>query len=99
MQQAADLTQSRQSAAQKAFEDYDFGAAGIEGCSGWEWIEGGSEWVRKLYFTPGEDNPDGSSLPGHFSVRFKDGSSEIAECYAMCRGLEVGAMPQLSPSP
>jgi hypothetical protein len=72
-----DIQALRKGAADKAFEDYDFGADSVEDSNGWK-IDG--DEFSKVFFL---SNPDGGdSIKGHFTVDFEECASVVMSAEA-----------------
>ena len=68
------LSERRERAAQKAFEN-----APLEGLeeAGRSWIEDGDYWSIELYWE--NEEPDGDSITGSFGVEFKPKTAKIID--------------------
>ncbi len=89
------LIDKRHEAADRKFEDFDFGEAKIEDMEGWEYENEGDQMTRTVYFENSED-PDADSVRGHFNVRFEQGSAVIADAYGVLGGATFEDKPQTS---
>jgi hypothetical protein len=81
----ATLIEMRREAADRKFQDFDFGSAQVEEMGGWEYEGNGDEMTRAVYFAP-HDDPSADTQRGHFTVRFGDGSAAIEEAYGALGG-------------
>lgn len=81
----------RQSAAERAFEEYNFDGVTVEEADGWESEVPGSEWRRVVYLL----DDDGQRERAYFVVRFRNNeSAEVAEAYAITsKGVPFGSQP------
>ena len=96
---ADDLQARRHEAADREFETYEFGGAGIGEVDGWAYETPGTEMSRTVWFQNAED-PDGPDLKGHFTVRFAaTDSAEIEDAYASLNGNDVGERAAPAPRP
>lgn len=85
------LQAARDQAAQAEFEAYDFGEVGFRDFSGWESTSGGNEMSRPCFITDdAAASDDTPSIKIYFTVRFKPGTAEVAEAYAMHNGQFLG---------
>lgn len=88
----------REEAADHAYLNYDLGDAEVVDDDGWEYVEPGNEWTRKIYLAPeaGDDEP-GNSMRLTFTVRFNDDDT-VAEAYAIDTCGQIhGAISQTEP--
>jgi hypothetical protein len=73
---------SRHKAADRAFEQYDFGTA-VEASDGWESLRPGTYMTRRVYLTD-DERAEAPTVPCWFTVVFRNvASDEVAEAYAM----------------
>jgi hypothetical protein len=79
------LIEMRREAADRKFQDFDFGSAQVEDMDGWEYEGHGDEMIRTVYFAP-LDDPSADTQRGHFTVRFVVGSAAIEEAYGALGG-------------
>lgn len=86
-----DIDAARRTAAEAAYEAYDFEELVIETATGWEFASGAAaheEWVRSVFY----EDPKGSETGTvSFVVRFGAGNAVIEEAYATLDGSEFGA--------
>jgi hypothetical protein len=93
------LDEIRHEAADREFENYEFGEARVGEADGWGYDTPGTEYSRTIWFENPED-PNGPDLKGHFAVRFAaTDSAEVSEAYASLNGQDVGRRPSASPGP
>lgn len=91
----ASLSDLRRTAAEEAYQEFDFD----EGCtpvadSGWD--DDGLGNLSKILFIADQDNPDGPSLKGVFDVTFEDGSATANVVWATLDGNDIGRRPVAS---
>jgi hypothetical protein len=91
----SDLVDLRTKAAEREFQNYEFGDDNtVEAANGWESDSGDDEVSRVVFFAPRESDEDQStSVRGHFTVVFQPGTAEVLEAYATCDGEDVGYRP------
>lgn len=89
------LEDLRESAAQAAYTDYDFGSSEVEDHSGWEYTVPGDEWTRTIFLR--SETPGGATDRGHFTVVFEKGTAVVSESYGMFNGNILA--PASAPSP
>jgi hypothetical protein len=89
------LIEMRRDAADRKFEDFDFGTSNVEDMEGWEFENDGDQMTRTVYFEDSED-PDADSVRGHFNVRFETGSAVIADAYGVLGGATFEDKPQIA---
>ena len=76
------LGMRRQSAADRAFEQYDFGTA-VEASDGWESLRPGTYMTRRVYLAD-DERAGSATVPCWFTVVFRHvDSDEVVEAYAM----------------
>lgn len=93
------LVEMRRDAADRKFEDFDFGTSKVEDIKGWEYENDGDQMTRTVYFENSED-PDADSMRGHFNVRFEPGSATISDAYGVLGGATFEDKPEVgSPRP
>lgn len=73
-----ELYKKRESVAQEAYDQYDFGRE-VAGNSGWEYTIPGDVWIRKVYLEP--DDEDADSIEATLTVVFEAGTATLKECY------------------
>lgn len=77
------MNQERTAAADAVYEGFDFGAT-VEDQSGWAYVTPGNEWTRPVFVrTNEEDVDDAPSTKLTFVVRFKGGTAEVLNSYAI----------------
>ena len=77
------MNQERTAAADAVYEAFDFGAT-VEDQSGWEYVTPGDEWTRPVFVRANEEElEDAPSTKLTFVVRFKEGTAEILNAYAI----------------
>lgn len=87
------LLDLRRDAADRKFEDFDFGETKVEDMEGWEYENDGDQMTRTVYFENAED-PDADSVRGHFNVRFEEGSAVISDAYGVLGGATFEDKPR-----
>ena len=98
-----DFHDRRRAAAEREFHSYDFGDAKFTDTSGWEWSVPGDVWTRGIFFEKNEEerlgNPDVTTILGHFSVEFAEGTEDVVTSYAWCGDNDVGHRPTAMVAP
>ena len=89
------LGQAQQDAAQRVFEDYDFGPSErIEASTGWEYTVATGHWTRNVYLATIGTSPVRPSRKVTMNVRFAPGTAQVIKgCAIGDDGAVVGGRP------
>lgn len=71
----------RNESAEAEYQSYDFGEVGVEDAGGWEYGSHGDEWTRPVFVRTEEGAESSEKIT--FTVRFKPGSADVDEAYAI----------------
>lgn len=86
---AVGVDEARQSVADDAWLQYDFGTDAVGDSEGWERTTPGDEWTRRVYLESDEADVDEATQAATLTIRFEPGSALPAEIYAIDEGGNV----------
>jgi hypothetical protein len=99
MSDLTSLSDLRITAAEAAYQDFDFDVGCTPDADG-GWEDDGLGQLSKVLFVPDEDNPHGPTLKGVFSVTFDEGSATANSVWATLDGNDIGRRPvAITPAP